>query len=88
MAMKFSSLTTLIPDGYNKLMDVPWTIMYAIQYAMMILSWSSLPEDERPPKEIWRNDEKLKEWFKGINDRKYPSIKNKSKHYDYYVTSK
>lgn len=34
------------------------------------LSWDELPKDERPPRRIWHDGEKLQEWFELVNKRR------------------
>lgn len=60
--------------------DVPWTIILAIEQAKKVLSWyENLSEEKRPPKEIWKNDRKLKKWFDDVFGDKG------NKHYDSYI---
>lgn len=87
MAMKFGSLKSILPDGIKSLIDAPWSIVAAIQYAMMIISWHSLPSEEQPPREIWQNDEKIIKWFEAIKrHREGGGVRGlKNKNYEYIV---
>lgn len=37
---------------------------------MLILSWEELPEEERPPKRIWLDDERLNAFFQEVRRRR------------------
>jgi hypothetical protein len=60
----------LLPDGCEDLRDCPHLLFDAIRSALVILSFDELTEDERPPKAIWTDGEKLKAWFDGIKRRR------------------
>lgn len=36
----------------------------------MFLSWDELPREERPPRRIWRDGAKLKEWFDDVSEKR------------------
>ncbi len=48
----------------------------------MVIGFYDMPDDWRPPKEIWMNDDKLEEWFR----RKKNETGKPNKNYDYYIT--
>jgi len=57
-------LDTLFPEGITKILELPWTITRAIEHAKTVLSWyEHLSDEDRPPKSIWMDDQKLKKWF-------------------------
>lgn len=60
--------------------DCPHTIFEAIRNAMLVLSFDELPEDERPPKRIWLDGERLRDWFKTVERRR--KEKYSGKHID------
>lgn len=41
-----------------------------MRQALVFLSWDELPNDERPPRTIWRNGDKLKEWFDDVKEKR------------------
>lgn len=79
IAKSFNTLDSVLPDNIVKLYECPWTITLAIDHAKMVLSWyEHLSDEDRPPKEIWMNDSKLKNWFDRRKNRK-------GKQYDQYI---
>lgn len=67
-------MSSLFPPGIEKLYDLPFTIHHAILAALNYLSFNELPKDERPPRWMWLDGEKLDEWFKDVErlrDQKY-----------------
>lgn len=59
-------MSSLFPPGIEKLYDLPFTIHQAILAALSYLSFNELPKDERPPKWMWTDGEKLDAWFKEV----------------------
>lgn len=83
IAHSFGDLKSILPKGMTRLLDCPWTISLAIEHARMILGWyENLPSDDRPPKEIWNNERRLKEWF----DARFGKKGKGKKEYDTYVS--
>jgi hypothetical protein len=56
-------VSALLPDGITNLADCPHTLHEAILAALRILGYEEFPLDERPPKEIWVDGEKLAAWW-------------------------
>lgn len=80
IAKDFSNLESILPKGVVKLLECPWTIILAIDHAKKVLSWyENLTEDKRPPREIWKDDRKLKRWFDDVFGDKG------KKNYDQYI---
>lgn len=51
----------------GRVVDVPWEVLTATNYALTVLSWfENLPKDEQPPKHIWWSDRLLDEWFENV----------------------
>ncbi len=46
--------------------ELPYTINYVIRRRMQIDSYLELPEDKKPPRDIWDKPNELKEWFERI----------------------
>lgn len=44
-------------------MDLPFTIHNLILGALGFLSFDELPDEERPPKNIWLDGDKMKAWW-------------------------
>ncbi len=47
----------------------PWFLVVAVSHALTILGYAELPEDSRPPEEIWLDDEALGEHFDSVRAR-------------------
>jgi hypothetical protein len=59
-------VSLLLPDGITHLDDLPYTHHAAIVRALAFLSFEELPEEERPPHEIWWENDLMKEHFKRV----------------------
>jgi hypothetical protein len=59
-------MSSLFPPGIHSLLDLPYTVHHAILAALNYLSFNELPKDERPPKWMWLDGDKLDEWFKEV----------------------
>lgn len=65
-AEAIGDLSSLFPPGIERLYDLPFTIHNAILAALNFLSFNELPKEERPPRWMWQDGEKLDEWFKEV----------------------
>lgn len=65
-AREFGTVSDLFPEGVDDLLDLPHTLFGAIRTALLYLSFDELPRDERPPKRIWADGERLEAWFKEV----------------------
>jgi hypothetical protein len=55
------------PEGVTHVYDLPWNFVAAWQQAITILNWQeNLPEEDMPPKSIWRDGDLLEAHFKKI----------------------
>lgn len=63
-------MSQLFPPGIHELADLPHHIFDAIRSAHIYLSFDELPEDERPPKRIWRDGDKMAEFFDGVRRKR------------------
>lgn len=63
-------MSQLFPPDIHELADLPHHIFDAIRAAHIYLSFEELPEDERPPKRIWRDGDKMAEFFDGVRRRR------------------
>lgn len=63
IARDCGDVSSLLPPGVKALSDAPWLFVQAVRRALQYLSFSELLDEEQPPKKIWEDDDKLKEWF-------------------------
>ncbi len=59
-------MSQLLPEGIDHLGDAPYTLHNAILIALRILDYEGLPTEERPPKRIWLDNEKLNKHWKQV----------------------
>lgn len=67
-------MSQLLPEGIDRLDDVPYTYWNALRLALGFLTFSELPKDERPPRSIWMDgDEMRKHWsaVERMRDERY-----------------
>lgn len=65
-AQALGDLSSLFPPGIERLYDLPFTIHSAILAALNYISFGELPKEERPPKWMWTDGEKMDEWFREV----------------------
>lgn len=63
-------MSQLFPPHIHELTDLPHTIFDAIRTAAVYLSFEELPEDERPPRRIWRDGDQMAEHFEAVRRRR------------------
>jgi hypothetical protein len=64
-------VSALLPEGIEKLHDIPSAMFDAIRMALGFLHFDELPKDERPPRRIWLDpDEMRAHWAKVERIRK------------------
>lgn len=56
----------LMPDGIDRLEDLPYTYQTHITNALAFLRFEELPKDEVPDREIWLERDLMKEHFKMV----------------------
>jgi hypothetical protein len=59
--------------------DCPHTLFTAIRVALMVISFDELPEDERPARRIWLDNDRLEAWFKEVKRRRDEKYGGKSR---------
>jgi hypothetical protein len=67
-------VSQVLPEGIDSLSDCPFTLHEAILTALRILNYEEFPREERPPRNIWLDGDKLNEWWEEIErqrDAKY-----------------
>jgi hypothetical protein len=70
IAQQLGGVHTLFPDGVHRLTDLPYTLHDAILAALNFISFDELLDDERPPRKIWGDGEKLNLWFEDVKRRR------------------
>lgn len=68
-------MSLLLPDGITHLADLPNTMFDALRLALSFLQFDELPKDERPPRRIWLDPERMSEWWKAVEKRRDERIK-------------
>lgn len=79
LARDFGDVAQLLPDGIADLRDAPHHIFDAIARGNSILRFFELPDDERPPRRIWLDDERLEEWFAEVNRKRSARAEGRDK---------
>lgn len=72
-------MSSLFPRGVTSLGDLPHTIHEAIVLALQFLRFEEMPKEDRPPRAIWFDGEKLQEHFAAVdkrNEEKYSTDKD------------
>lgn len=67
-------MSELLPPGIENVRDIPYRWFEAIRMALVFLSFDELPNEERPPRSIWLQEDKLGAWFERVErdrDQKY-----------------
>lgn len=63
-------MSVLFPDGISNIVDLPFHIHDAISQGMSYVSFDELESEERPPKSIWLDQDKLGHWFDAVSKRR------------------
>jgi hypothetical protein len=70
IARDCGDISSLFPPGVTRLCDLPHTIHRAIRMALYFLSFENIIEaQDKPPKHIWLDGEKMEEWFRAVKER-------------------
>lgn len=72
-------MSALLPEGAS-LNNVPYLWFDAVRFALMVVGFDELPSEDRPPKRIWRDGDRLEEWFKAVKRRHEAEARGESKH--------
>lgn len=71
MARDCGDISSLFPPGITHLWQLPYTIHVAIKSALYFLSFENLMhQEDRPPKHIWLDGEKMEQWWKAVTARR------------------
>lgn len=63
LARDIGDISSLFPPGITRVWDLPHTIFNAIRMALVFLAFEQLKEEERPPKSIWLDGDRMTAWF-------------------------
>lgn len=63
-------MSVLFPEGISNIGDLPHHLHEAISKGLAFVSFDELPSDERPPKSIWLDQERLSKWFDKVAKRR------------------
>lgn len=78
LARDMGTVSQLLPGWCRDLMDAPFLLFDAIRTALVFLSFDELPDNERPPKRIWLDGEKLNDWFRQVKRNRDREMKGES----------
>jgi len=70
VARDCGNISSLLPPGIDNLIDMPFHLHRAVVAALGFLGFEELPQDERPPKRIWLDGNKLNAWFNDVRARR------------------
>ena len=59
-------MSSLFPPGITHAADLPYHLHDAISKGLAFAGFDELPSEERPPRRIWLDDEKLGAWFEKV----------------------
>jgi hypothetical protein len=62
-------LSILYPEGIQRLHDLPYTVFDAIKLALVWLGYEELESVDRPPREIWLDNDEMAKWWKAVKRR-------------------
>lgn len=63
-------MSELFPEGVANVRDLPYRLFDAIRMALVFIGFDELPKDERPPRKIWLDEEKLNSWFAEVEAKR------------------
>lgn len=66
IARDCGDVSSLLPPGVKSLADAPHLFVTAVRRALYYLSFDELAPEERPPKRIWLDTEKLNEHMEAV----------------------
>lgn len=63
-------MSLLLPEGIDRLDDLPYTLWNAIRVALGFLNFDELPKDERPPRDIWLDGDEMRKHWTAVERRR------------------
>jgi hypothetical protein len=85
---RFASPVTLVtchfsyPKGLTTSSTSRTRMFNAVRSALSFLGFEELPNDERPPRDIWLNNKLLREWFKAVQRKRKERMENPEEQID------
>jgi hypothetical protein len=79
LARDFGPVSSLFPPGFDDLRDLPHALFHAIRLAGTFLTFEDLEERDRPPKRIWLDGERLRDWFDEVRRRRTAEARGESR---------
>lgn len=79
IAKSIGDVSSLFPPGITLLADVPHHLADAISKGLAFVSFDELPSDEKPPRMIWLDEERLSDWFDEVAKRREEKWSGESK---------
>ena len=70
IARDLGDVSSLFPQGISSLADVPYTLHHAITLGLQFLGFLEMQNDERPPRSIWLDIDRLEEHFRAVERRR------------------
>lgn len=59
IARDAGDISSLLPTGVRSLADAPHVFVEAVRMGLYFLGFSEMPEEERPPRYIWLDTERM-----------------------------
>lgn len=76
IARDCGDVSSLFPPGVHHIWDLPHPLFHAIRLALGWLKFEELPEEERPPKSIWLDEERMNAWWAEVKRAREEKMKN------------
>lgn len=76
LARDCGDISSLFPPGITRIWDLPHTLFHAIRTSLHFLRFEELPRDEQPPKGIWLDEDKMKQWWREVEQAREDKYKN------------
>lgn len=70
IARDLGGVASLFPEGVSQLSDAPYTLHQAITLGLQFLGFLEMQKDERPPRGIWLDVDRLEEHFRAVERRR------------------
>lgn len=66
IARDSGDVSSLLPPGVKSLYNAPHLFVEAVRMALFFLSFEEYPKEERPPKKIWLDADKMQAWWEQV----------------------
>jgi len=70
LARDFGTIDRLFPPEFRDLNDLPYALADMLHQALTYLGFEEFDADEQPPRRIWEDPRKMREWFKEIRRKR------------------